>query len=128
MYLAESTSWNFDKIHNDPTTHMMIHIHLGLLPESDAGLLLSIDMGIMVCAIPWVIVIRNIKVNDKPQVKGMVFSFVGKSTCWKFPTCIIEKDPCTSLSISCYVIICAGFCAAPSCLYPRAVLTDQGLC
>ena len=80
MYLPESAMSNYDNIYEDLTTQTVTY-PLGSATRiaiqkaySYAELrLLSFGTGVMVLAIPWALMIRNINVKDKPQVKGVVF-------------------------------------------------------
>ncbi|KAJ6015157.1 Major facilitator superfamily domain general substrate transporter [Penicillium herquei] len=78
-YLPESAMSNFDNIYNSlvvqrgyplgSATRIAIQKAYGYAELR----LLAIGTGIMVLAIPWALMIRNINVKDKPQVKGTVF-------------------------------------------------------
>lgn len=78
-YLPESAMSNFDNIYNSlytqrgyplgSATRIAIQKAYGYAELR----LLAIGTGIMVLAIPWTIMIRDINVKEKPQVKGVVF-------------------------------------------------------
>ncbi|KAJ5588017.1 Major facilitator superfamily domain general substrate transporter [Penicillium hispanicum] len=78
-YLPESAMSNFDMIYNDLPTQRGYPIGTATRIAIQKAYayaelrLLSVGTGIMVLAIPWTLMIRNINVKEKPQVKGTIF-------------------------------------------------------
>ncbi|KAJ5646273.1 Major facilitator superfamily domaingeneral substrate transporter [Penicillium lividum] len=78
-YLPESAMSNFESIYNDLSTQRgyplgsVTRIAIQKAYSYAELRLLAIGVGIMVLAIPWTIMIRDINVKEKPQVKGTIF-------------------------------------------------------